>query len=77
LTVAVSLLNGPDPPPHFKTADSFIWFLILTINMLLACFTLHKVQVLKWFGLRRKEDITWLSLKACDPPELGWRDTGG
>jgi hypothetical protein len=46
--------------------------------MLLAFFTLHKVQkYLNGYGLRRKEDITWLSLEACDPPELGWRDTEG
>jgi hypothetical protein len=44
--------------------------------MLLASFTLHKVQkYLSGFGLRRKEYITWLSLEACNPPELGWRDT--
>jgi hypothetical protein len=35
--------------------------------MLLASFTLHKVKkYLSGFGLRRKEDITWLSLEACD-----------
>jgi hypothetical protein len=46
--------------------------------MLLAYFTLHKVQkYLSGFGLRRKEDITWLSLEACNPPELGLRDTDG
>jgi hypothetical protein len=41
--VAVSLdssrLNGPDLPPHFEQQ-----ILILTIIMLLAFFTLHKVQ---------------------------------
>ena len=53
------------PPSTFKTADSFIWILILTINMLLASFTLHKVQkYLSGFGLTRKEDVTWLSLEA-------------
>jgi hypothetical protein len=71
--VAVSRLNGPDPPPH-----SFIRFLIITMNMLLASFTLHKVQkYFRGFGLRWKEDITWISLEACDPPELEWRDTDG
>jgi hypothetical protein len=46
--------------------------------MVLASFTLHKVQnYLSGFGLRRKEDITWLSLEACHPPELGWRNTDG
>jgi hypothetical protein len=46
--------------------------------MLLASLTLHKVQkYFSGFGLRWKEDITWLSLEACDPPELGWRDTDG
>jgi hypothetical protein len=43
--------------------------------MFLASFTLHKVQILKWFWT--KEDITWLSLEACDPPELGWWNTDG
>jgi hypothetical protein len=71
--VAVSLLNSPDAPPHFKQQ-----ILILTINMLLASFTLHKVQkYFSGFGLRRKDDITWLSLEACNPSELGWRDTDG
>jgi hypothetical protein len=71
--VAVSLLNGPDPPQRYKQL-----ILLLIIDMLLASFTLHKVQkYLRGFGLIRKEDITWLSLEACDPPELGWRDTDG
>jgi hypothetical protein len=76
--VAVSLLNGPDPPSHFKQHILLSSFLILTINMLLASFTLHKVQKhFSGFGLRRKKDIRWFSLEACDPPELGWRDTYG
>jgi hypothetical protein len=60
-------------------ADSFIRFLFLTVNTLLAPFTLHKVQkYFSAFGRRRKEEnIKWLSLEACDPPELGWRDTDG
>jgi hypothetical protein len=71
--VAVSLLNGPDPPPHFKQQ-----ILLSGFNMLLASFTLHKVQnYFSGFGLRRKEDITCFSLEACDPPKLGWRDTDG
>jgi hypothetical protein len=46
--------------------------------MLLASFTLHKVQkYFSGFGLTWKEYIRWLSLEACDPPELGWRDTDG
>jgi hypothetical protein len=46
--------------------------------MLLASFTLHKVQkYLSGFGFRQKEDVTWLSLEACNPPELGWRDIDG
>jgi hypothetical protein len=49
------MLDGPDPP-----ADSFIQFLILTMNMLLASFTLHKVQkYFSGFGLRRKEDTVY------------------
>jgi hypothetical protein len=44
------------------------------MNMLLASFMLHKKYI---SGLRRKEDIAWLSQEACDPPELGWRDTDG
>jgi hypothetical protein len=52
--VAVSLLNDPDP--HFKQ-QIFIWFLILTVNMLLAPFTLHKVQkYFSGFGFSRKEE---------------------
>jgi hypothetical protein len=44
--------------------------------MLLASFTLHKVQeYFSGFGLRRREDIAWLSMEACDLPELGWQDT--
>jgi hypothetical protein len=47
--------------------------------MLLVPFTLHKVQ--KYFSAfrrrRKEENIRWLSLEACDPPELGWRDTDG
>ena len=46
--------------------------------MLLASFTLHKVQkYLSGFGLTRKKDTTWLSLEVYDPPELGWWDTDG
>jgi hypothetical protein len=47
--------------------------------MLLAPFTLHKVQkYFSGFGLGRKEEvIRWLWVEACDPPELGWRNTDG
>jgi hypothetical protein len=38
------------------------------------CLQLERTA-LSGFGLRRKEDIMWLSLEACDLPELGWRDT--
>jgi hypothetical protein len=45
---------------------------------MLASFTLHKAQkYFSGFDLRRKEDITWLSREACDPPKLGWWDTDG
>ena len=77
MVVAVGLLNVPDPL-HILNSRFIKWILILTINMLLASFTLHKVQkYLSSFGLTRKEYITWLSLEACDPPELGWRDPDG
>jgi hypothetical protein len=62
--VAVSLLSGPDQPPHFKQQILLSVFLILTVNMLLASFMLHKVQkYFNGFGFRGKEEnIRWLSL---------------
>jgi hypothetical protein len=72
---AVSLLNGLDPPQHFKQHIFYPHF-NPHCKMLLAHFTLHKVRkYFSDFGLRGKEDITWLSLGACDPPEVEWRDT--
>jgi hypothetical protein len=71
--VAVSLLNGPDPPPHFKK-QIFNPHYNHVVGIFYAA---QSTKYFSGFGLRRKEDITWLSLKACDPSELGWRDTDG